>query len=572
MTEVKISIIVPVNDVEGYLRSCLDTLINQSFKDIEIICIDDGSKDNSLNILKEYSASDSRIKILSEPERKGQAYARNVGLKIAKGEYIGFVDGDDWVELDMFEKLYQSASSYDTDITMCATHLHNEYTQKSSHNIPYYNLSNFSGEFDNRAFSPEETKDFILDLNVAIWNKIYKKDFLQKIKASFKEGYIYEDLPFFYETYLKAKKVSIVRDFLYFYRSNRIGSTMSNLGAKVLDRIDMVSCTYESLKSTPFYNQIRNNIVGWVINDLFHRYTLVDKKYQKEFYFKMQKVFKSLDIEGIDIEVLKSFYFYEEFILVRKSTFVECNNSLFLRYKNAKQRIKEIKHRRNLSHQSIMEFYESKLFEAEVASRQEHSQELKNQKEWYEKRIKEETDVLKNSIETKYIDEIHNQKELYEKLLTEQKELMNRQNEQIARQKEAEYNDKIQQKDAEILEIKNDCQKEIQNQLESQQKWLENDFDRIKNEIDEWHFNNLEQKLSEQKTQADIVFNNQKEYYEQKITELKQNSEEELFRMKNFMEDQKKYYQKELEQVKIALTVVKKFKKIKLKIKNRIKL
>lgn len=114
----KVSIIVPVYNTEAYLERCLKSLVNQTLKDIEIICIDDGSKDNSVAILKKYSQLDKRIKII-EQENLGVSVARNNGLKLATGEYIGFVDSNDWIDLDFYEKLYNAAKKYDADISAC---------------------------------------------------------------------------------------------------------------------------------------------------------------------------------------------------------------------------------------------------------------------------------------------------------------------------------------------------------------------------------------------------------------------------------------------------------------------
>lgn len=111
----KVSIIVPVYNVEKYLRKCIDSLVNQTLNDIEIICINDGSTDKSLKILKEYKNKDSRIILLNQ-ENSGQSVARNRGIEIAKGEYLGFVDPDDWIDLDYYEKLYNAAIGTNADI------------------------------------------------------------------------------------------------------------------------------------------------------------------------------------------------------------------------------------------------------------------------------------------------------------------------------------------------------------------------------------------------------------------------------------------------------------------------
>lgn len=110
----KVSVIVPVYNVEKYLEKCLETLISQTLKDIEIICINDGSKDSSLNILKKYALNDERIKIIDK-HNEGLSAARNDGLNAATGEYIGYVDSDDWVDLNFYEKLYNAAKKYNAE-------------------------------------------------------------------------------------------------------------------------------------------------------------------------------------------------------------------------------------------------------------------------------------------------------------------------------------------------------------------------------------------------------------------------------------------------------------------------
>ena len=112
-----VSVIVPVYNTEGFLQKCLDSLTNQTLEDIEIICVNDGSTDNSLKILEDNAIRDDRIKIINQKNKK-QGAARNAGMKIATGEYIGFVDSDDWIDLDFYEKLYNAATRHNFDIAL----------------------------------------------------------------------------------------------------------------------------------------------------------------------------------------------------------------------------------------------------------------------------------------------------------------------------------------------------------------------------------------------------------------------------------------------------------------------
>ena len=125
---VKISVIVPVYNVENYLKKCIDSIINQTFQDIEIICVNDGSTDNSRKILEEYKNKDSRIKIIDK-ENGGLSSARNAGIKTAEGEFLSFIDSDDWIDKTMLEKLYKNITGLNSDISICAVHRFDEEKQ-----------------------------------------------------------------------------------------------------------------------------------------------------------------------------------------------------------------------------------------------------------------------------------------------------------------------------------------------------------------------------------------------------------------------------------------------------------
>lgn len=448
----KISIIVPLKNIAPYIHKCLDTLIHQTLKEIEIICINDGSTDSSLEILEEYAKNDSRIIIINNAVSEGQSSARNKGLEIAKGQYIGFVDGDDWVEVDMFEKLYNSAISNDTDITMCASCTYDEFSKICKKDDKYYNLSVFDSSFDNKVFSHFDTKDFILDINVVIWNKIYKREFLQKINAKFIEGYIYEDLPFFFLTYLNADRVTLIRDMLYYYRIKRQGSTMSVATGKIIDRVDMALLAWHLLYNTPYYNEISHKLITWFIDDIFYRYTLAEGKYQKEFFFRMKKIFSLIETTGIDKEVLSQMFSYSDYIAVKRLPYQECNRIFLSNYKLAEKNIyvlreellkriermtrsyaqgkenyfqeylKHIEQQRNWFEQKmnyeltvqrniIMQDYEKRLEAQDLWHEKDIKQQLQSQKDWYENEIKQQLQSQKDW----YENEIQNrQKQWYE--------------------------------------------------------------------------------------------------------------------------------------------------------------
>ena len=155
MSKVKVSVIVPVFNVGEYLSTSLDSILNQTLEDIEIICINDGSTDDSLNILEYYAKKDKRIKIISK-ENEGQGTARNVGLDNAQGEFISFVDADDFIKKDMLEKLYNKSVNGNLDLVMCKVSSFDNETHVIDDNLWYYSLKCFSG-FKKEVFNNLDT-------------------------------------------------------------------------------------------------------------------------------------------------------------------------------------------------------------------------------------------------------------------------------------------------------------------------------------------------------------------------------------------------------------------------------
>lgn len=207
MNNVLLSVIVPVYNVEQYLSKCLDSLINQTIEDIEIICVNDGSTDNSLEILTNYAQKDKRIKVLNQTN-KGQSAARNLAISTAAGEYLGFVDSDDWVDLDFFEKLYNAAKKYDADIA-CAGF-------KRCGKIKKTVRKSFKEEKIYTDINDKLRLDKIPDHNY-IWNKIYKRE---KWDFVFTEGRYFEDIAILIKILYKLKTLVTVPQTYYNYRKN----------------------------------------------------------------------------------------------------------------------------------------------------------------------------------------------------------------------------------------------------------------------------------------------------------------------------------------------------------------
>ncbi len=199
MKNIEVSIIVPVYNAENYLEKCLNSLINQSLEDIEIICVDDQSTDASLSILDAYAKKDSRIKVFSK-KHGGAGAARNLGLINSKGKYILFADSDDWINLKSCEYLYKCAENKKTDIIMFKL-INYDDKYDSFYEDDYYNILPLKDFFEGELFFHKNIKDNLFRVAVSTANKFYNRNFLVKIGVKFPEGVMFEDNPFFSNVY-----------------------------------------------------------------------------------------------------------------------------------------------------------------------------------------------------------------------------------------------------------------------------------------------------------------------------------------------------------------------------------
>lgn len=221
-----ISIIVPIYNTEKYLVRCLDSLINQTYKNIEILCINDGSTDNSLNILNEYATKDKRIIVINQTN-SGAATARNNGLDNATGQFLMFCDSDDYYEPDMCQKMINAILSYNVDLVMCdCKYIKEEYftTTRTQKDIKYHNLKLIGFHSINK-----NNYDII---NVILWNKIFKTSLVEKYHISFPDVYEHDDASFILKYLAISSSYYGLNEILYNYNISNPNSLMENLYRK----------------------------------------------------------------------------------------------------------------------------------------------------------------------------------------------------------------------------------------------------------------------------------------------------------------------------------------------------
>ncbi|MGV3278826.1 glycosyltransferase [Rickettsiales bacterium LUAb2] len=297
----QISVIIPVYNIAKYLDKCLTSVINQSFSNIEIIVVNDASTDNSLEIISSYKEKDNRIKIINNDENLGISAVRNKGIKVAKGKYIHFVDGDDYLELNAYDKLYNFAENNNLDIILFG------HARVRKNKIKNHYFIKKITKYKNKIFLTDNDKSFLLanKIGVTVWNKFYKADFIKNNNLLFIEGMLYEDIPWSWQTIIAAKRISYINDILYYYVKRKTSIMGSKANAKLLDIIPSMYVIYEYLLHNAIVPHYANLFTSKVTKTYLNFYRKIDKQNKKIFYIKMQEYLRKMDLKEFLSKKLK---------------------------------------------------------------------------------------------------------------------------------------------------------------------------------------------------------------------------------------------------------------------------
>ena len=275
----KISIIIPVYNVENFLEKCLDSVINQTYKNLEIICVNDGSKDNSLKILNEYAKKDERICVVNK-KNGGLSSARNAGLDIASGKYCYFLDSDDWIELNTIELLVEKMTTNDVDVVVHG--IKNICYDEQSRQI-VQDCENWLN-----SFNKEQGVFFVpLEINEKIpcvaWNKLYKMEIINKYNCRFPEGLINEDEAFIWTYMIHCDKYYYLDLLLYNYlrRSDSIMGKKDTT-IKVLDILKIQEIIYQTVFINNKIDMYKEVLTKNYIVQLNHLFSYLPKKFEKQ--------------------------------------------------------------------------------------------------------------------------------------------------------------------------------------------------------------------------------------------------------------------------------------------------
>lgn len=314
----RISIIIPVYNVENYLDICLDSVLLSTFKDFEAICIDDGSTDSSGYILEQYTKLDNRIKVYHR-ENHGLSATRNFGLKRASGKYVVFIDSDDWISRVMLERLYKNIEHYCSDFCFSGLFRYNEVTSQ----LMRWELipnQEFQKIIKTPVFNEASVPPFYLfNSHVMAWNKMYRRSFIKNFK--FPEGLSFEDNPFYFQCYLNAKRISYDLAPLYYYRVNRSDSIIENKDFRDLFKI--YEMCENILHSTNKYEKYKTSFLLHKMNILFVRTINSSESTSQEMFNRLQNEFKNLDYSNYDFGFIQKQEIYRNIQTLLKIDYEE---------------------------------------------------------------------------------------------------------------------------------------------------------------------------------------------------------------------------------------------------------
>lgn len=256
-----ISVILPIYNMENYIEETLDSIVGQSFKDFELLCVDDGSTDSSLSIIQSYCQTDSRIKIISQ-NNSGPGAARNAGLDQARGDYVCMLDADDIYEEQMFRKMYDKAVTTNADIVVTRSTQFEDETGKKLESWWTLNISQIPLK---EVFNARDMRDFIFSAFIGWpWDKLYKRSFIERFKIRYPSLPNSEDLYFVFLSLAKAQRISIIDETLINHRVGRTNSVSNSRSKEPLAFYRSTCLLKDELKKDPaLYSDLSWGFLNW---------------------------------------------------------------------------------------------------------------------------------------------------------------------------------------------------------------------------------------------------------------------------------------------------------------------
>lgn len=312
---VKVSIIIPVYNPGKLFEKCIDSALNQTLKDIEVICINDGSIDGSIDILNENT--DFRLKIFNQ-KNQGAGKARNKGIDEASGEFIIFLDADDWIENDMCEKLYSHAKRLNCDLVLFDTIWYFKNNKKN--HVQYFNENIVEKDF---IFNHDFVKDKIVNPSLGvIWSKFYKTSLIKENKIRFSTYKIYNDVVFHFKSMLKAERISYYSETFYHYTKTNQASLQNSFRWGKYESLwfYVMLEIRDFLEENNLIEDFKDEFVNYSMKSFKNKLDWTQKDYQEEYFSKIKFFYETMNLKNNDLNKLP-FDYYTFYIHV-----INCND------------------------------------------------------------------------------------------------------------------------------------------------------------------------------------------------------------------------------------------------------
>ena len=337
-SEVLVSVVIPVYNAEKYLPQCLDSVVDQTLRNIEIICVDDGSTDGSLKILEEYAAKDPRITILRQENQYAGA-ARNNGMAHAHGKYLVFWDADDYFDVCTLKKLTETAERYDAQICVCGARLYDEQTKET---LPTNRFMLYRRVPREQPFNKKTIGKYLYNFGSCVpWNKLFRRAFVEQEGIRFQLSKQVNDLYFVMISLFRAERITAIEDVLITYRVFNPDSLTGKSAATGRCMFDAINSVYDELSGDPdFTDEIRQSLANKSIGPLMDALRMLNsgEDAEKLYEYYRAQLFPKLGLYDRDREFFNSDIDYDRFRVIPQ---MDCRSFMLFELRSAHRRLDE---------------------------------------------------------------------------------------------------------------------------------------------------------------------------------------------------------------------------------------
>ena len=320
MNEIGISVIVPVFNLEEYIGECLESILKQTFQNIEIIVVDDNSSDGSVKVIEQFARKDSRIKMILLDKNHGAGHARNVGMQSARGDYLMFLDGDDFFSTDMLEKLYSMCEKYSADIAVCNAYMHDHMSGK---NDLFDETSRFQFDKIGVPFHLKEIAPYAFQfMHEMAWNKLFRRKLVLNTGVKFQEQHNANDQFFVFANLMSAANIVMLPEPLVYYRTNVQGQLSKSIPKSPKCIYDATLATVQFMETHNWRTIYKRGFNTYIINRLIFSMDMLEGSVREAiFNFYHEKGLRQLGMENCKLEDF--LIEYQQYLVMRNNAYSE---------------------------------------------------------------------------------------------------------------------------------------------------------------------------------------------------------------------------------------------------------